>query len=158
MSAAKHKSLILAAALLVLALCDAGAQSTPRATDFKVVCDTMSARCNRRFGVVSQVKVEKVMMHDGQLDLFFARGLSDYPWHEADITWFLSQLGKESSSILGETKIGRCMASGTKIEELATPVLTRNGKSPSFVYSVPNQSRVPLVRRTGARQIGRAHV
>ena len=155
MSAAKHKSLILAAALLVLALCDAGAQSTPRATDFKVVCDTMSARCNRRFGVVSQVKVEKVMMHDGQLDLFFARGLSDYPWHEADITWFLSQLGKESSSILGETKIGRCMASGTKIEELATPVLTRNGKSPSFVYSVPNQSRVPLVRRTGARRIAR---
>ena len=154
MPAANHKG-ALAAAFLLLASIGAGAQGTPRASDFAVACDTLTARCNRRFCVVSQIKVEKVMVREGNLDLYFARGFSDYPWHEEDITWFLSEFGKESEKVLGSNGIGRCMASGCKIEELATPVFTRNGKSPSFVYSVSNQARIPLVRRVGARRISR---
>ncbi|MBO4743767.1 MAG: xanthan lyase, partial [Bacteroidales bacterium] len=153
MPAASRKIRISAIALLLVSFA-AGAQ-TPRAADFNVACDTLTARCNRRFSVISQIKVEKVMARDGSLDLYFARGFSDYPWHEADITWFLSEFGKESASVLGENQIGRCMASGTKIEELATPVLTRNGRSPSFAYKMPNQPRIPLVRRPGANRISR---
>ena len=151
MSAKKLK----AAILLLLAAGPLMAQGLPKATDFTKVCDTLTARCNRRFGVVSQVKLEKLMLRDGNLDMYFARGLSDYPWHEADITWFLGQFNKESESLLGENKIGRCMASGTKIEELATPVITKNGRSPQFAYSVPNSPRIPLVRREGANRISR---
>ena len=154
MRAASHKAFLAAAALLLASL-GAGAQGIPKAADFKTVCDTLTARCNRRFKVVSQVQLEKVMVRDGNLDLYFARGFSDYHWHEADITWFLSEFSKEGQTQLGENQIGRCMASGCKIEELATPVLTRNGKSPSFAYSIPNQPRIPLVRRTGARRIAR---
>ena len=153
MPAASRKIRISAIALLLVSFA-AGAQ-TPRAADFNVACDTLTARCNRRFSVISQIKVEKVMARDGSLDLYFARGFSDYPWHEADIIWFLSEFGKESASVLGENQIGRCMASGTKIEELATPVLTRNGRSPSFAYKMPNQPRIPLVRRPGANRISR---
>ena len=152
MHAVRNKVLI---PFLLLLSIGAGAQGIPKASDFAVVCDTLSARCNRRFKVYSQIKLEKIMQHEEALDFYFGRGFSDYPWHEADVTWFISELGKEASKILGENEIGRCMASGVKIEELATPKLTRDGRSPAFVYSVPNSPRIPLVRRPGARRITR---
>ena len=127
----------------------------PRAADFAVQCDTLTARCERRFGVKGLVKLEKVMLRDGELDLYFGRGLSDYPWHAEDVRWFVDEFAAEGESQLGEYKIGRFMASGCHLEELATPLLTRNGKSPEFAYADKTPARMPLVRRSGARHLTR---
>ena len=145
---------LLLAALVALAG-DLYAQAVPRAADFCVQCDTLTARCNRRFGVDGLVKLDKVLIREGNLDLYFGRGLSDYPWHEADVLWFLDEFSRESEAQLGTYTIGHCMASGCRLEELATPLLSRNGKSPEFVYADRVPARIPLVKRSGARRIAR---
>ena len=138
--------------LLSLAFLPAGAGTVPKAADFSVVCDTLTARCNRRFLVRSRVTLEKVYLNNGSLDLYFNRTLADYPWHKEDIIWFLSEFNAESAALLGEYTVGACMAAGGRLEELETPVLTRDGKSPEYRHSVKVDSRLPLVRRYGARQ------
>ncbi len=148
-----RKALLALSALLAGAV--SGAQGVPRAADFAVVCDTLTARCNKRFGVKSQVRLEKLLARENQLDLFFARGLSDYPWHEEDVSWFIGEFNNEAQEPLQGHETARFMTSGTKLEELATPRLTRDGKSPAFAYSVPNQQRIPIVRRPLDRRIPR---
>lgn len=141
--------------LLLLSVLPASAQPAPRASDFKVVCDTLTARCNKRFGVVSAVALDKVVSRDGRLDCVFNRSLSDYPWHSADIEWFREQFSSEAAQALHGLEAGSFTISGVSFEELETPSLTRNGKSPEFRYSVPNTPRIPLVRRALARQISK---
>ncbi len=141
-------------ALLLVSLW-VSAQGIPRAADFSVVCDTLTQRCNRRFRVKSKVQIDKIYLRGDALDLYFGSGLSDYPWHSDDILWFLSQLNTEGEKALQGYKVGSCNASGCRLEELETPKLTRNGKSPEFLHSVKNVSRIPLVHRTGARKISR---
>lgn len=144
---------LLLTALTVLSLLPAGAAGLPRPSQFKVVCDTLTARCNRRFNVRSWVSVDKVYVKNGALDLFFNRSLADYPWHEEDVLWFMKELNRESADIIGNYGIGSCMADGCRLEELATPRLSRDGKYRNYMYSVPPRAVQPFVRRAGARQI-----
>ena len=145
---------ILALALLVLSL-SAAAQGIPRAADFGVVCDTLTARCNRRFGIKSTVRIDKIYLRGDALDLYFASSLSDYPWHTEDIFWFLAELNKEGEKSLNGYKIGSCMSSGCRLEELETPKLSRNGKSPEFRLRAKNMPKLPLVRRANAIKFSR---
>ncbi|MBO6170427.1 MAG: N-acetylmuramoyl-L-alanine amidase [Bacteroidales bacterium] len=131
------------------------AQGIPRAADFSVVCDTLTARCNRRFEVRSKVRIDKIYLRGDALDLYFASSLADYPWHNEDIFWFLSELNTEGEKVLRGYKVGSCMTSGCRLEELETPKITNNGKSPSFHYQSKNVPRLPLVSRSGARKIAR---
>ena len=140
---------------LLLACSMASAQGIPRAADFSVVCDSLTQRCNRRFRVKSKVQIDKIYLRGEALDLYFGSGLSDYPWHGEDILWFLSQLNSEGEKALQGYSIGSCNASGCRLEELETPVLTRSGKSPEFRHTVKNTAKLPLVRRTDARRIAR---
>ena len=127
------------------------AQGIPRAADFSVVCDTLTARCNRRFEVRSKVRIDKIYLRGDALDLYFASRLADSPWHNEDIFWFLSELNTEGEKVLRGYKVGSCMTSGCRLEELETPKITNNGKSPSFHYQSKNVPRLPLVSRSGAR-------
>ncbi|MBQ2543827.1 MAG: N-acetylmuramoyl-L-alanine amidase [Bacteroidales bacterium] len=133
----------------------AAAQGIPRAADFSVVCDTLTARCNRRFQVVSRVRIDKIYLRGEALDLYFANSLSDYPWHSEDILWFLSELNTEGEKVLQGYNVGSCMTSGCRLEELETPSITRNGRAPSFHYLVKNSPKLPLVHRIGARKLTR---
>lgn len=148
------RKVLLILALLTLAFASA-AQGIPRAADFSVVCDTLTARCNRRFNVKSRVRIDKIYMKGNALDLYFASSLSDYPWHSEDILWFMSELNSEGSKALQGYTIGSCMSSGCRLEELETPIITKNGKSPEFHFSVKNPGRQPFVRREGARHLTR---
>ena len=143
----------LLAILLFIAAMPATGDKPPRASDFRVVCDTLTERCNRHFFVRSKVTLEKVYVRNDALELYFNRSLADYPWHEDDILWFLSELNTESASVLGDYTIGSCRTAGCRLEELETPRLTRNGKSPQFVHAVKGTPAKPLVSRVGARKI-----
>ena len=139
----------------LLAGLPAFAQAVPRASDFSVVCDSLTARCNRRFRVVSSVNLTKVYLRNDVLDLYFGSSLADYPWHRDDVIWFLNELNTEAKDILQGHLVGSCRASGRRLEELQTPELTRNGKSPEFIYKVKNTARIPLVRRQDAKRISK---
>ena len=140
---------------MLLASMASSAQGIPRASEFSVVCDTLTQRCNRRFNVKSKVQIDKIYLRGDALDLYFGSGLSDYPWHEEDILWFLKELNTEGQTVLQGYSVGSCNASGCRLEELQTPKITRNGKSPEFRYSVKNPPRLPVVRRPDARKISR---
>ena len=144
--------------VILLSLLSAGAmyaQGVPRVSDFGVVCDSLTARCNRRFGVVSRVTMEKLSLNEDKLDFRFNRTLSDYPWHEEDVSWFREQFTKEGEKALQGKEAGTFTVSGNRLEDLITPVLTRNGKSPAFEYTASNSPRIPLARRVRELQIGR---
>ena len=127
----------------------------PKASEFKTVCDTLTARCNRRFTVRSSVRLEKVMVRNGVLDLYFNRNLVDYPWHAEDVDWFVSQIKKEGSGALHGYSIFTCRAGGSKLDELVTPRLGNNGKPVLFKYSEKSSGAEPMVRRTHARKIAK---
>ncbi len=124
-------------------------------SDFKTVCDTLTQRCNRRFGVKSTVAIDKLSLNEGTLDIKWNRSLSDYPWHKDDLAWLREQFALEAEALLAGNTPGAFTVSGVNIDELSTPVLTRNGKSPSFEFSVPNAPRIPLVRRAHGRRISK---
>ena len=141
--------------LLLLAGAPAFGAPVPRAADFKTVCDTLTARCNRRFRVVSKVSISKVYLKNDALDLYFNSSLADYPWHRDDISWFRSELACEAETVLNGYRIGSCRSAGLRLEDLLTPRLSRDGKSPDFAYRVEAPKGFSLVRRQGARRIGR---
>jgi len=141
--------------MLMLSAMPLAGQGVPRAADFGEVCDTLTARCNRHFGVVSEVALDRVMLVDGKLDCIFSRTLADYPWHKDDVTWFAGEFSKEAQTALRGNTPGRFFTIGGRLEDLVTPVLTRNGKSPEFEFAVSNSPRIPLVRRAQAQRINR---
>lgn len=144
--------LTLVMALLVLPV---AADGIPKPSQFREVCDTLTARCNRRFQVISTVTLERLFLNNGSLDLYFNRSLADYPWHEEDILWFLSELNSEASEVLGGYTIGACMTAGGRLEDLETLHLSRDGKYRKYNNSVPLPVASPLVRRAGARFISK---
>ena len=140
---------------LALAALPLSGQGTPRAADFSVVCDTLTARCNRRFGVLSRVLLERVFVVNDKVDCSFARTLADYPWHKSDVQWFTEEFAAEAQAALRGHQAGRFFTAGGTLEDLITPELTRNGKSPEFEYAVHNSPRIPLVRRSAGQRISR---
>jgi len=152
-----RKRLLLISSLLLISLCSL-AQGTPRVSDFKVVCDTLTARCNRRFKVVSTVTLKRIVSNEDKINLIWDRDLADYPWHLEDIEWFRQEFNTEAQKALQGKEVAEFIVSGVKMEELETPILTRDGKSPEFTYSVANTPRIPLVRKAHARHIGKGLV
>ena len=144
------RKLFLSLALMLSMLPDAAA-GVPKPQQFKEVCDSLTARCNRRFNVRSLVSVDMVYLSSDALVLTFNRSLADYPWHEEDVLWFLSELNTEAADILGGYSIGACRASGCRLEELVTPRLTNNGKAPEYASRITPKASRPFVRRGGAR-------
>ena len=141
--------------ILALTAVPAAADGIPKASAFRVVCDTLTARCNRHFQVKSAVSLEKIFLRNDALDLYFNRSLADYPWHEDDALWFLSELNKEAGDLLNGYTVGLCMASGCRLEELVTPRLSRDGKYRQYAYSIQSPELRPLVRRPQARRISK---
>ena len=141
--------------LLLLAFLPLEAQNVPKASQFKEICDTLTERCNRRFLVKSRVILDRVRLDGEALDFTFDRSLANYPWHQEDVLWFLSELNTEAADLIGKHTIGTCKASGSRLEDLVTPRLTRDGKARDYVHSIEVKSTRPFVRRNYARHISK---
>ena len=144
--AKRNKALAIVAFLA--AFVPAEGQGLPRASDFSEVCDTLTARCNRRFNVRSVVNLTKVFLRGGRLDFYFDKKLADYPWHEEDVSWFRSEFGAESGKALRGYDMASCIVLGLELEELATPIMTAGGKAPEFAATKHPIQHLPLVRRS----------
>ena len=144
--------LTIALSLVILPL---AADDLPKPSQFKEVCDTLTERCNRHFLVRSQVSLERIRCVDKELEFVFNRSLADYPWHEEDVSWFLSELGSEAADILGDYSVGCCKASGLSLKELVTPHISRDGKARAYQYKIASKATLPIVRRSDARYISK---
>ena len=149
------RKLLLTFLLSLVLLPSAAAQDVPKPSQFKVICDTLTERCNRHFLVNSKVTLEKVFKSNGALDLFFNRSLGDYPWHQEDVFWFLSELNTEAAEVLGDYRVGSCQIPNCRLEDLVTPELSRNGKAVQYRYKIAPKASQPFVRRPDARYISK---
>ena len=146
----------LLSAILLLSLLPLTAQKRlPRPSQFTPVCDTLTARCNRHFGVKSEVKLERLFLRNGGLELFFSRSLAEYPWHKEDVLWFLAELNDQAAEVIDGYTIGQCHTAGYKLEELPTPRLSNDGQPSLYRYSVKKPEGGPLVCRRDAMQFSR---
>ena len=144
-----RKSLLLLTGLLsVLPL----AAQAPGTRDFRVVCDTLSARLKRRTTVDFRLSVSKVQQQGNTLDLTFNANLSYFPWHPADVEWFRAQLTKEWK--WKDYTPGRIITNNYELEDLATPALKANGRPSDYAHSStdPRQSHSRFIEQVGARR------
>jgi hypothetical protein len=150
------KRLLLTALLLGLSLtAPLCAQNVPRTRDFRTICDTLSARLERRTSVHQRISVTRVDPSGSTLDLTFNADLSYYPWHKADVDWFREQLKKEWK-FEGFTP-GRIITNRYALEDLATPVLGSNGKPSDYAFKTddPRKQQPRFIRRIGERTFPR---
>lgn len=139
--------------------------AAPRPADFKVLCDSLSARAQRRMGVRSEVALKQVLSRGKTLDLYFTRNLSDYPWHASDCKWFRNEIKKEWKDYASGYEFGEIFCQGVPFEELATPVPGNNGRCSSsyrFRKDKSARSSQPLVTKAGSvtlkRGLGGRHI
>ena len=124
----------------------------PRTRDFRVVCDTLSARLKRRTMVDYRISVSKIEPQGNTLDITFNNNLSYFPWHASDVEWFRIQLNKEWK--WKEYTPGKLITNHYELEELATPVLGSNGRPSNYEFSSddPRQGHARFIEQVGARR------
>ena len=140
------KRILLALAVLAAAL-PLQAQA-PRAKDFNVVTDSLQQRLQRRTGVLSPFKLEKVLSRGSTLDFYFSQNFVAYPWRKADVPWFASQLQELGKQKLKGYTIGDIYAGKQRLSELPIPEVGNSGKPLSTDLRVadPRNKSVPLVK------------
>ena len=125
----KKHILILVFAFICL---DIQAQKIPAPSDFKEVCDSLSARLLRETTVKSELKVYRVVKRGASLDITFTNTLSDYPWNKSLSTWFREQLSSEMKSLTRNYGLGRISTRTCSLEELTLPDSGNDGKPASY--------------------------
>ena len=78
---------LLLTLLLAAATLPAFSQN-PRARDFSTAVDSLQARLQRKTGVISPFKLEKVLVRGSVLDFYFSQNMSAFPWRTEDVGWF----------------------------------------------------------------------
>ncbi|MBQ9309840.1 MAG: xanthan lyase [Bacteroidales bacterium] len=142
---------LLSAVLFLAGIC-ASAQ-TALLKEFKPVCDSMTVLAKERFNVRSIVKLNKAMKRGGQLDLYFSKELSDYPWRDADIRWFKARL-KELWPV-GSHSLGSIFCESVAFEDLGMPAIGNDGRPSASRYTVKAAARNRFIERIGAHKADR---
>ncbi|MCR5561111.1 MAG: N-acetylmuramoyl-L-alanine amidase [Bacteroidales bacterium] len=94
---------------------------TPRSEDFKPAADSLTVLLNERFNVRSNIKVWKVMRRGNELDIYFERKLSDYPWRKEDTGWFRGRIRELWPEGLDKFRLGKVFCHKLSLDELVTP-------------------------------------
>ena len=137
---------ILLSLALVLAVLPSPAQ-TPRARDFNTVVDSLQVRLQRRTGVYSRFKLEKVIARGSTLDFYFSQNLLGQPYRKGDITWLTEQIRELGAGKLGNYKVGTLYARGQKLSSLPQPALGHDGNAISTTFRVQEPPQAaPLVQ------------
>ncbi len=133
--------------LLGAAVLPAPAQQ-PHTRDFASVTDSLRLRLQRRTGVNSYFKLEKLLVRGNTLDFYYSQNLSAIPWRQEDVSWFQEQLAELGEKALKGYSIGHVFANKQELSELPTPLLGNDGKplSTSLRVTDPRKEAVPLVQ------------
>lgn len=119
--------------MLALAICaGASAQKAPVPKDFRVACDTLAARLQRRTGVTSTVKIKKIVRRENVADFYFDNAFSDWPWRSKDYSWIRGEISDALSEVSPTYTLGNIYVNGNPFEELTEPVPGKDGKPKTF--------------------------
>ena len=132
------KRFVLSLLLLGVAFLPAPAQQ-PHTRDFASVTDSLRVRLQRRTGVNSYFKLEKLLVRGNTLDFYYSQNLSAIPWRQEDVSWFQEQLAQLGEKALNGYSIGHVFANKQELSELPTPLLGNDGKPLSTSLRVSDQ-------------------
>ena len=122
--------------LLCLLLALSARAQIPSAGDFTETGDTLTALTCERFGVKSKVSVWRVMRRGKELDVYFNRELSDYPWRPGDGQWFRQRLAEFWPERLGAYRLGKVFCRNLAFDDLLTPGPGNgNGKAQDYQFA-----------------------
>ena len=99
---------------------------------FKSTTDTLTTLCQEHFGVHSVVALQKANTRGSELDLYFNRSFSDFPWKTDDIKWFKGKLKEFWPKDQKSLSLGNIYCQDVKINELVTPTIGNDGKIVSY--------------------------
>lgn len=139
------KRILLSLVLALMAF--SGLAQTPRARDFNTVVDSLQVRLQRRSGVFTRLKLEKVLVRGNVLDFYFSQNLTYQPYRKGDLTWLSEQIQELGAGKLGKYKVGAIYAKGQRLTNLPQPALTNDGNAISTSFRVPEPAKAaPLVQ------------
>lgn len=121
---------------LLLLFCAAQLPAQDFTSDFKPLKDTLTTLSCEHFAVKSQIEVWRVMRRGKNLDIYFSRHLSDYPWRTGDAEWFRNTLKEFWPENLSAYKLGEVFCRSTNLKDLITPGPgNSNGKPQNYKFS-----------------------
>lgn len=145
-----NRPLSIITALLLTGL-TLSAQTTPKASSFKPLCDSLSARFQRRSSVHQDLKMSKILKRGSTLDLYFNNELSYYPWRKGDAQWFRAEILSEWNNYAKGFQLGKIFTNKYEITDLALPLIGNSGKASDYELKTddPRQSTPRFIRKEG---------
>lgn len=144
------KRLITSAALAILTVCAAWGQAVE---DFSDACKVLRSELVERTTVHNPVRLDKVTVNNGKLDLVFNSTIGSFPWSRTDIEWFRSEVRNNFPDSWKSYGLGDIYCGKQKLDELALNPLGNNGQpSADYQYRVadPYKGITPVVERIDA--------
>ena len=136
--------------LIILALTFALAARAEKISqrEFRVAADSLRARLERKTTVKSPLRLEKIMIRGKELDFYFSKELSDFPFRAQDAESLRKDLEKLMPKAYSSYTVGEIFGNGTKVEDLVTPELKSDGRPQdnSFRTADRRSATTPLVK------------
>ena len=108
----------------------------PTAGDFSEANDTLTTLTSEYFGVKSKVSVWRVMRRGSELDVYFHRELSDFPWRPGDEKWFRKRVTEFWPERLHSYRLGKVFCRNLPFDDLLTPGPGNgNGKAQDYQFA-----------------------
>lgn len=140
-----HRKLAMAIIAIILMPSFARAQ---KVADFQTFNDSLYVRLERRMGMKSFLKINKVSKSGEKLNFDFDASLGDFPWRDADVKWFKQEMKDLLPKEWKTYSIGNVTIKGNALGGYVTPSLTNDGSAPTGRYGNDDRrSSSPLVRR-----------
>ena len=133
----------------ILATFIPAAAQAPKTSDFRVATDSLERRLYRRTGVWSDFKLEKALVRDNYLDLYFSQNFSGLPWRPGDEEWVREQIEKLAGKHYKGYELGDIFAGKQPLKDLLVPAIGNDGKPLETNYRVADLKgkSIALVRR-----------
>ena len=135
--------LIITFMALTFSICAKGQSAI--VTDFKEVCDSLSALIQERNTVEGELKLQAIMKRGSTLDFYFTESLGDYPWYEGDTKWFRNTLKSLFPEKYEKYRLGEIYSKRISHANLVTPSLDFDGKPTDTRQRTKNPSRRNIV-------------
>ncbi|MBR4774531.1 MAG: xanthan lyase [Bacteroidales bacterium] len=120
----------------------------PKTSDFRVATDSLEQRLYRRTGVRSSFKMDRALVRNNYLDLYFSQNFAGFPWRPGDVEWVRDQIEQLAGKYYKGYELGDIFAGRQPLGDLLVPAIGNNGKPLETNYKVADQKgkTVALVR------------
>ncbi len=116
--------------------------------EFQPVCDSLNTMVIERIGVTGELKLRNVMKRGQNLDFYFTESLGDYPWNEANVKWFKSELKRMFPEKYSKNSLGAIYSRTTRLDNHITTDLGFDGQPAKFKHKKkPQNNSNNLVKR-----------